>query len=61
MQFTLSEWNFIKHCLEVAAREFEKQAQSCTISDNENSMYRIFRRQKMQASDLAYEIENTPL
>lgn len=61
MQFTLDEWNFIKHCIEVAAREFDRQSEDCTPSDKENSMYRIFRRQYIKAQSIISDIENTPL
>lgn len=61
MNFTLKEWNFIKHCLEVAAKEFEKQHEDCTPSDREASVYRIYERQYLKAIELAHDIENTPL
>ena len=61
MKFTLKEWNFIKHCVECAGREFEAQMLDSTPSDKEFSNYQIFKRQMEQAHDLAARIENAEI
>lgn len=59
MKFTFNEWGKIKHGLEVAHKEYERMMQNCKISDNENSMYQIFKRQMEEAALLIKKIENT--
>jgi len=59
MKFTLKEWNFIVHCLDVAAREYEKQMNNSPKMDDEISAYQIFRRQFREARRLIDFIENS--
>ena len=61
MRFTLNEWNFILHCLSVAAREYEKQMNKSPKDDDENSSYQIFRRQFREARRLIDFIENSEI
>ena len=61
MKFTFKEWNFIKHCIEVASRDFSKQMEGSKPSDDERSMYQIFKRQAEQANELIKRIENADI
>ena len=61
LQFTLKEWGSIRHDMEVAAREYEKLMLDCKPSDNELSMYQIFKRQMEQTHALIQRIDNTPI
>lgn len=61
MKFTFKEWNFIKHCIEVASRDFSKQMADSKQSDDENSMYQIFKRHSEQANELIKRIENADI
>lgn len=61
MKFTLKEWNFIQHCIEVAGREFEAQMLDSKPSDKEFSMYQIFKWNMEQARELASRIENAEI
>lgn len=61
MKFTLKEWNFIKHCIECAGRDFEKDMLESKPSDNEYSSYQIYKRQMEQAHALAAKIENAEI
>lgn len=61
LKFTMKEWNFIRHCLECASRDFAKHQAESTESEQHNSQYQIFKRQTEEAARLAEKIENTPL
>lgn len=61
LQFTMKEWNFIKHCLECASRDFAKHRDESTESEQHTSQYQIFKRQAEEATRIAAKIENTPL
>lgn len=45
MNFTFTEWAAIIHDMEVAAAEYERTANECKPSDDEMSLYQIFKRQ----------------
>ena len=61
MKFTLNEWNFILHCLSLAAREYEKEMNSSPPSDDEHSSYRLFKKYLRQARSIMDRIENSEI
>lgn len=61
MKFTFDEWKFIQHCVECAAREYEKQMLDCNPSDKETSFYQIFKRQMEQANILVDKIKSSEI
>lgn len=61
MKFTFSEWNAIKHDLEVARREYIEQMNNSKPSDDEYSCYQIFKRQAERTSDFINRIENAEI
>ena len=61
MKFNFKEWNFIKHCIEVANRDFEKQMELSKQSESESSCYQIFKRQTEQAKALIARIGSSEI
>ena len=61
MKFTFIEWGKIKHSLEVAYREYEKQMSKCQPSDQELSIYQIFKRQMEDTKALIKKIETAEI
>lgn len=61
MKFTFEEWGKIKHALGVAYRQYEKMMQDSKISDDELSMYQIFKRQMEEMVVLINKIENAEI
>lgn len=58
MNFTFKEWQNIRHDLEVAAMEYERQMLDSKPSDNETSCYQIFKRQMEQTHILMQKIDS---
>lgn len=61
MKFTLGEWNMIKHCVEVAQREFaklkkENECEGCW--EQEHSKFNIFRRQENECFNILEKFKN---
>lgn len=61
MKFTFIEWGKIKHSLEVAYRAYEEQMSKCQPSDQESSMYQIFKRQMEDTKSLIKRIETAEI
>lgn len=61
MKFTFAEWAQIKHDLEVAEREYIDMMMTSKPSDDENSLYQIFKRQSEQTRSLIDRIETAVL
>lgn len=61
MKFTFAEWVQIKHDLEVAEREYIDMMMTSKPSDDENSLYQIFKRQSEQTRSLIDRIETAVL
>lgn len=59
MKFNIQEWSFIRLCIEVAQRDFEKQIVTSKQSDEQYSSYQIFLRQVLECSTLIEKINNT--
>jgi hypothetical protein len=45
MNFTFNEWKTIDHALDVAYYQYDKQMRDSTPSDEETSIFQIFKRQ----------------
>ena len=58
MKFTFTEWKTIRHDLEVAANEYEKMMQDCKVSNDELSMYQIFKRQMQETRRLMKKLDD---
>lgn len=52
MKFTFTEWGNIKHALEVARHQYEKQMQDSTPKDDEHCSYQIFKRQMAEMDSI---------
>ena len=61
MRFTFAEWQSILHDLEVAARDYEKEMNDCTPSENPASTYQIFKRQAEETKGFIERIKNCQL
>ena len=61
MKFTFNEWQSILHDLEVARDEYVKTMNECKSSDEEYSMYQIFKRQIEQTNEFINRIKNTEI
>lgn len=61
MNFTFKEWQFIRHCMECAGRDFEELMNTSKPSDKETSMYQIFKRQMEEAHRIVEKIENSEI
>lgn len=61
MKFTFKEWALIKHDLEVAEREYIQQMNTSKPSDDEMSLYQIFKRQAERTRDFINRIENAEI
>ena len=61
MKFTFAEWAQIKHDLEVAEKEYIDQMMKSKPSDDENSIYQIFKRQSERARSFIDRIETAVL
>lgn len=61
MKFTLGQWNMIKHCVEVAQKEFVKLKEENKVEgcwENENSLFNIFRRQENECFEILEKFKN---
>lgn len=58
MKFTFTEWKTIRHDLEVAANEYEEMMQDCKVSNDELSMYQIFKRQMQETRRLMKKLDD---
>ena len=56
MKFTFEEWGKIKHALEVARNEYEKQMQTSTPNDDQYCSYQIFKRQMADVDGLLHKL-----
>lgn len=56
MKFTFEDWGKIKHALEVARREYEKQMNDSKESDEHTSCYQIFKRQITDADRILHNL-----
>lgn len=61
MEFTFKELSYIKRDLEIAEREYIFQMIKSTPSDDENSLYQMFKRNAERVRSFIDRIENSVL
>lgn len=61
MEFTFKELSSIKRDLEIAEREYTFQMMKSTPSDDENSLYQMFKRNAERTRSFIDRIENAIL
>lgn len=58
MKFTFTEWQTIRHNMEVAELEYKERMNESKPSDDALSMYQIFKRQQEETRRLINKLNN---